>query len=206
MTTRQWQTIAAFSIVAAFMVLIVSVRVKDRAEKDAARAVVQLDSVTASLHDAQALARAGLTQSLAYRQRLDSLWGVIRSVQYAVPTRQRTPFTVVDTADVHAVTIALVTVTAERDTALSDLAATRADLNRVKATADDLAVEAATQARADSDRYATISAQLAAATEHAEAARTAIRPQWWKSLGRGIVATTKTVGLLAIGVAIGRHT
>jgi hypothetical protein len=206
MTLHQWRLIAFYAVGALFVVLTAAVVTKTHAERDAAKAAQTLDSVTTSLHDAQALARAGLTQSLAYKQRIDSLWTVIRAVQYAPPARQRTPFAVIDTADVHAVTVALVTVTAERDTALADLSVTRGQIEQLRVAADDLATASHEQAVTDSVRYATLAAKVDTAARGVQVAHDLVKPHWYTRLGRGIVATVKTGGLIALGVMIGKHT
>ena len=204
MTLSHWRSVALVSLLASLVVVIVSVRAKVRAEQDAARAVVALDSVTSSLHDAESLASDGLLASAAHRRTVDSLWAVIRAVQYAPVPRQRTTF-VVDTADIMAVTQALATMTAERDTAIIDRDSARAMVGQIRLDAEALGIAALEHLRADSLRFAQIAAHVEIAATGVQNARAAIRPRWWERLGHGVVSTVKIGTVAAVAFFAGRH-
>ena len=204
MTAAHWRTIAFFCTVATFVLLVVSARKQTAWERDSASAVHVLDSVKVELADAQALARAGLTASLTKRKTIDSLWTIIRGLQSQPPPRQRTPWTVIDTADVHAVTVALVAITAERDTALADRDTARVQLAAVTATADALRLAALEHIRADSARLAGISASITMADDGVARARALAARPWWKRWAAASGRVAKAASIGAVGYAIGR--
>lgn len=207
MTASHWRTVAIWCIGATAVLLVLSLQAKSRAEHDAGVAVAELTKAKAALREAQTLANAGITASDDYRHTIDSLWTVINARRAAllVPKRQRTPVVVTDVTDTLAVVQTIAVLSAENDTLRADLSEARVALEQERAAVDALVVSAQVHAAADSVRFAAIGAAVSSANDNVLSATNAMRPRWWKRLGRGVVATTKAAGLVAVGIVVGRR-
>lgn len=183
--------------------LVVSSQSVKAAEARARKATTQLDSVTLQLDNAKALASAGLIETAAYRARIDSLWSVIRTLQYQPPVRQRT-VRVVDVHDAQAVVEALVIVTAERDTAVADVALLLTENQALRTGADALRIAALEHLREDSTRFAAIGRVVDSAAAGVHDARATLRRPWWKKAGTFLKETTVKAAIGGIGYVIGR--
>jgi hypothetical protein len=175
------------------------------ADRRAQTATHALDSVTTTLHAVQQVARAGMATTAQQRAVIDSLSARIRDARPLVRARQRT-VTVVDTADVLSVAAALVTVTAERDTAVADLAVAHVALASMQSDADALRLVALEHVRADSVRLATIDRAAVTAVEQVAATRDAIRPRWWRRMGHGLAQTARVSAVVVVAFTLGRIT
>ena len=194
--------LAVCTMVAAFIVLGVSL-VRDTAHARSSKAAADsLASMTLRLDDAHASALAGAADAQAYLMVLDSL-RAHPHVDTVYARRQYTPV-IVDTGDVQSVAMALVMITAERDTAIIDRDSARAQV--VHITAELLALDSLgiVHARADSVRFAQITATLDTVQHEAHALIALVRPRWYRRWGGVVVRSAKVASVAVIAYTLGR--
>jgi hypothetical protein len=175
------------------------------ADARTATATHALDSVTTTLHAVQQVARAGMATTAQQRDVIDSLSARIRDARPLARTRQNTVM-MTDVRDTLAVVQALITLTAERDTAVADLGVARVALASMQTDADALRLVALEHVRADSVQFAAIDRAAGAAVGQVTTARDAIRPRWWRRLGHGLAQTARVSAVVVVAFTLGRIT
>jgi hypothetical protein len=205
MNPAYWKPIAIVTVLAAIAMLAASLITQSRQVRASTAAVAVLDSVTLQLDTANAVIARGAEEAGAYQQRIDSLWTVIQRIQYAPPSRQHT-LRVIDTADARDVVMALATMTAERDTAIADRDSVIVALGQLRVGADALRLAAIVHARADSVRFAQLSAVIDTVETQVHTARAMVRPRWYRRWGATIGRAAKVSGIAALAFAVGRAT
>ncbi len=205
MTTRQWQIIAAFAVVAAFVVLIAAVMVKDRAERSAKTAADSLATITLKLDKAEALARAGLTQTATYKRQVDSIWAVANARRDSIHRRPLAQSSfVLDVRDtLHTIQV-IQTLTRERDEAIEDSKVAWIQVAAERALADQLRVAAIDHARLDSTRFTQIAAVLDTTQHAVHQVIATIRPRWYRRYAGNVITGTKYAIIAALSFRAGQ--
>jgi hypothetical protein len=175
------------------------------ADARTATATHALDSVTVALRSVQQVARAGMATTAAQRSVIDSLHARIRGARPLARVRQRT-VAVADVRDTLAVVQALITLTAERDTAVADLSIANAAITSMQSDADALRLVALEHVRADSVQLAAIDRAAGAAVGQLATARDSIRPRWWRRIGHGLAQTARVSAVVVVAFTLGRIT
>jgi hypothetical protein len=199
MTATQWRTIAFFCVVAMAVVLVVSLRNATRADRHADTARATLTVVRSKLGTAEVQLDSALGVTYAHRRVIDSLTLALRSVRITPRPPRQTSVRLTDVSDVGAVVEALATITAERDTALLDLAAVREQAELIQQHCDALRTASIEHARDIEARLIAAQATIAAADSATQAAATTLHRGRLRRIWDG----TKRVGTAATAVAIG---
>ena len=139
------------------------------------------------------------------RSVIDSLHARIRNARPLARTRQHTVMTT-DVHDTLDVVQALITLTAERDTAVADLGMMRVAMASMQTDADALRLVALEHVRADSVRLSEIERATGAAVAQVATARDAIRPSRWRRFGHGLKQAARVSAVVVVAFTLGRLT
>lgn len=199
--TKQTVLVAIAACVVVAMI-VTAFRITMHAQRDTERAIAKMENSQAQMHDVQVAALAGATAAAAYKVTMDSLAAHPR-IDTVYVKRQYTPV-VIDTGDVQSVASGIVSIAAERDTAIVDRNFARDTIKIRDITIE--AMRAAATVHADSDivRFAAITAHTDVAVAETHDAIALVQPGFWRRAAHIVVQTVKIGTVAAIAFTAGR--
>jgi hypothetical protein len=204
MTATHWRTVALVVAIIAAAVIVLSVRHGTRAERQADTARATLTVVRSKLGTAETQIDSALGLTYTHRAVIDSLTLALRSVRLTPRPPRQTSARLTDVSDVGAVVEALATITAERDTALLDLAAVREQAELIQQHCDALRTASIEHARAMEAQLIAAQATIAAADSATQAAAKTLHRGRLRRVWDGTKRVTTGAAAVAIGFTIGR--
>ena len=208
MTPAQGRTalIVALAVVAVLLAVSLARQVFRRTNAETQLAEVQATLRTVQAAHARTDDALDSARGLVYasRRTVDSITVEMRRVRLTPrPVRQWSP-RVTDTSDQIAVVAALADITAERDTALLDLAAVREQAELIQQHCDALRTASIEHARALEAQLQAAQASLATADSAATVAAKTVHRGRLRRLWDGTKRVATTTGALGVGVILGR--